>query len=169
MAFFAAGEDSQCSTGWLGKISLPPSSKPSAHKVSHPWCSCQATTFWSPCYINCTSSNLLDYVNTLGNNSSTVSCRKLEGAAYRAPDPTPLPKLRIQEATPFSVTGVVFTGPGFYVRSEIGITKSYICLFTCAVTRAVHLEVVSDLREKFSLSIPAILKPQISSTARNIR
>lgn len=32
--------------------------------------------------------------------------------------------------------------------SENGITKSYICLFTCAVTRAVHLEVVSDLSEK---------------------
>lgn len=76
-----------------------------------------------------------------------VTCRKLEGTAYRAPDPAPLPKLRVQQATPFSVTGVDFTGP-LYVRSESGITKSYICLFTCAVTRAVHLEVVSDLSEK---------------------
>ena len=40
-----------------------------------------------------------------------------------------------------------FTEP-LYVRSENGITKSYICLFTCAVTRAVHLEVLSDLSEK---------------------
>ena len=76
-----------------------------------------------------------------------VTCRKVEGTAFRAPDPAPLPKLRVQEATPFSVTGVDFTGP-LYVRSENGVTKSYICLFTCAVTRAVHLEVVSDLSEK---------------------
>lgn len=45
------------------------------------------------------------------------------------------------------MTGVGFTGP-LYVQSESGITKSYICFFKCAVTRAVHLEVVSDLSEK---------------------
>ena len=76
-----------------------------------------------------------------------VTCRKVQGTAFRAPDPAPLPKLRVQEAKPFSVTGVDFTGP-LYVRSEKGTTKSYICLFTCAVTRAVHLEVVSDLSEQ---------------------
>ena len=76
-----------------------------------------------------------------------VTCRKLEGTAFRPPDPASLPKLRVQEAAPFTVTGVDFTGP-LYVRSESGETKSYICLFTCAVTRAVHLEVVSDLSEE---------------------
>ena len=79
-----------------------------------------------------------------------VTCRKVQGTAFRTPDPAPLPKLRVQEAIPFSVTGVDFTGP-LYVRSENGITKSYICLFTCAVTRAVHLEVVSDLSKKMFL------------------
>ena len=72
---------------------------------------------------------------------------KLEGAAFRAPAPTPLPKLRVQETAPFAVTGEDFTGP-LYVRSEGNETKCYICLFTCAVTRAVHLKVVSDLTEK---------------------
>ena len=43
--------------------------------------------------------------------------------------------------------GVDFTGP-LYVRSERGKTKCYICLFSCAVTRAVLLEVVSDLTER---------------------
>ena len=79
--------------------------------------------------------------------SPCVSCRKVEGTAFRAPDPAPLPKLRVQETTPFSATGVDFTG-SLYVRSENGVTKSYICLFTCAVIRAVHLEVVSDLSEE---------------------
>ena len=76
-----------------------------------------------------------------------VTCRKVEETALRAPDPAPLPKLRVQETTPFSVTGVDFTGP-LCVRSENGVTKSYICLFTCAVIRAVHLEVVSVLSEE---------------------
>ena len=67
-----------------------------------------------------------------------VTCGKVEGTAFRAPDPAPLPKLRVQETTLFSVTGVDFTGP-LYLRSENGVTKSY---------WAVHLEVVSDLSEE---------------------
>lgn len=76
-----------------------------------------------------------------------VTCRKLEGTAYKAPDPAPLPKVRVQEAAPFSVTGVDFTGP-LYIRSNSGETEGYICLFTCPVTRAIHLEVVPDLSER---------------------
>ena len=33
------------------------------------------------------------------------------------------------------------------MKSDNGETKAYICLFTCAVTRAIHLEVVTDLTE----------------------
>jgi len=39
---------------------------------------------------------------------------------------------------------VDFTG-ALYVRSNGGEQKVYICLFTCAVSRAVHLEIVNDL------------------------
>ena len=82
-----------------------------------------------------------------------VTCsRKVEGTAFKAPDPASISKLRVQETTPFSVTGVDFTGP-LYVRSENGVTKSYICLFACAVTRVVHLEVVSDLSEERFLQV----------------
>ncbi|XP_053391449.1 uncharacterized protein LOC128554225 [Mercenaria mercenaria] len=70
---------------------------------------------------------------------------KVIGKPYRAPDPPLLPKIRVEEAPPFSVTGVDFTGV-LYVRNETGSeSKCYICLFTCAITRAVHLEVVPDL------------------------
>ena len=44
------------------------------------------------------------------------------------------------------MTGVDFAGP-LYVQSDNGETKSYVCLFTCAVSRAVHLEIVPDLTE----------------------
>lgn len=54
----------------------------------------------------------------------------------------PLPKERINEAQAFEITGVDFAGP-IYVKPEN--KKAYIALFTCAVTRAVHLELVSDL------------------------
>ena len=76
-----------------------------------------------------------------------VICRKVNGKSYVAPDPPPLPKIRLQEAPPFTVTGVDFTG-ALLVRDENRIlTKAYICLFTCASTRAVHLEVVPNLTE----------------------
>ena len=55
----------------------------------------------------------------------------------------PLPRDRITESPPFEVTGVDFAGP-LYVKVGGALTKAYIALFTCAVTRAVHLELVSS-------------------------
>ena len=42
------------------------------------------------------------------------------------------------------MTGVDFTR-ALYVRSSEGEQKVYVCLFTCAVSRAIHLEIVTDL------------------------
>jgi len=42
------------------------------------------------------------------------------------------------------VTGVDFTG-ALYVQSSEDERKAYICLFTCTVSRAIHLEVIVDL------------------------
>ena len=79
-------------------------------------------------------------------------CIKLIGKPYRVPDPPPLPKLRIEQPISFEVTGVDFTG-ALYVREDGTERKVYICLFTCATTRAVHLEVVLDLTlESFMLA-----------------
>ena len=73
-----------------------------------------------------------------------VICNKLSGKPYRAPDPPPLLKVHVSEYPPFSVTGVDFTG-ALYIKDGQDERKVYICLFTCASTRVVHLEVVSDL------------------------
>lgn len=54
----------------------------------------------------------------------------------------PLPKERINETQAFEITVFDFVGP-VYVKPEN--KKAYIALFTCAVTRAVHIELVSDL------------------------
>lgn len=76
-----------------------------------------------------------------------VTCKKLDGVAYPAVSSPDLPTIRVSEDPPFSHTGVDFVGP-FYVHSPNDTTssmKTYICLFTCTSTRAVHLELVPDL------------------------
>ena len=52
--------------------------------------------------------------------------------------------VRVTESPPFTVTGVDFTG-ALYIKDREGETKVYICIFACAVTWAVHNEVVRDL------------------------
>ena len=65
----------------------------------------------------------------------------------------PLPRDRVTESPPFEVTGVDFAGP-LYVKTSGQAKKAYIALFTCAVTRAVHLELVSDqTTENFLLAL----------------
>ena len=72
-------------------------------------------------------------------------CRKFEGTPFKSPPPPPLPEFRIKEDPAFSYTGVDFAGP-LFVRnpSSDGSTKVWICVFTCLVTRAVHLDIVCD-------------------------
>ena len=63
-----------------------------------------------------------------------------------------LPALRVKSNPPFTVTGVDYTGPLYCL--DFQNTKFYIPLFTCAVIRAVHLELVNSLSLKdFMLAI----------------
>jgi len=71
-------------------------------------------------------------------------CRRHSGRPYATPESPPLPKVRVQDVPPFSITGVDFTG-ALYVKQNSEEVKVYLCLFTCATSRAVHLEVVTDL------------------------
>ena len=74
-----------------------------------------------------------------------VTCLKVIGKPYRKPETPPLPKCRLLESPPFTVCGVDFTGALYYKSDSGSNSKAYICLFTCAVTRAIHLEVVTDM------------------------
>jgi len=58
-----------------------------------------------------------------------------------------MPAERVTQARPFQVVGLDYTG-GLQVRTDGKLSKVYICLFTCAVSRAVHLEIVEDLSEQ---------------------
>ncbi|XP_055714212.1 uncharacterized protein LOC129808458 [Phlebotomus papatasi] len=59
-----------------------------------------------------------------------------------------LPAMRVQEARAFLNTGCDYAGP-FLIRAgtvrKSTTTKAYICLFICMATKAIHLELVSDL------------------------
>ncbi|XP_050062971.1 uncharacterized protein LOC126552323 [Aphis gossypii] len=65
----------------------------------------------------------------------------------QAPLMAPLPRARVTMERPFARTGVDFCGP-IQIRSgirKVQSIKSYIAVFVCFVTRAIHLELVSDL------------------------
>lgn len=71
-----------------------------------------------------------------------VFCQKQDARACSEPA-GPLPELRVTQSPPFTVTGIDFAGPLFC--RDHPKDKFYVCLFTCAVIRAVHLELVDSL------------------------
>ncbi|GFV25056.1 LINE-1 retrotransposable element ORF2 protein [Trichonephila clavipes] len=68
-----------------------------------------------------------------------------------------LPTHRVTPSRPFSVCGVDYAGPINILRYRgrgAKTTKGYIALFVCFVTKALHLELVSDLTsEAFTASL----------------
>jgi len=73
-----------------------------------------------------------------------VICLKVSGNPYPTPVPAPLPSIRTQDVHPFTYTEMDFS-EALYVRHGGEEIKVYLCLFTCAKTRALHLEIVQDL------------------------
>ena len=74
-----------------------------------------------------------------------VTCRRFEGRPLNPPPAPPLSSFRVNEAPPFAYTAVDFAGPVYFRTKETGGNKAWICLFSCCVTRAIHLELVLDL------------------------
>ena len=71
-------------------------------------------------------------------------CSRHEGGPYKMPVMAPFPKSRVSQAIPFSGTGLEYLGP-ILVKYCGETRKRWICLFTCIVTRAVHLELLQDM------------------------
>lgn len=73
-------------------------------------------------------------------------------ARFKGQTPSPimgnLPASRLEPGLPFLRTGVDLAGPILVLNRKgrgARLTKSYICLFVCFLTRAIHLELVSSL------------------------
>ena len=75
-----------------------------------------------------------------------IVCKKIEGLPFMTVYNPELPQIRVDEAPPFSHVGIDFAGPLMVTSKEQGeVMKTYICLFTCGSTRAIHLELVESL------------------------
>ena len=82
-----------------------------------------------------------------------VPCQRVKGRTLTQPLPPPLPAERVQWVPPFSHVEVDHTG-SYVIKDPQGRkTKAYICLFVCATTRAVHLEVVENLSTSFIMCL----------------
>ena len=80
--------------------------------------------------------------------SRCVTCKLRHGRTMKPRREGNLPNERICSDFPFETTGVDYAGP-FYVRdiysTSVDMNKCYLLLFTCATSRAVHLELTPDL------------------------
>ena len=79
-----------------------------------------------------------------------IMCKQIEGKPFGTLIKPQLPLSRVSDASPFANTGIDFAGP-LYVRSRSqdksngAMEKAYVCLLTCASTRALNLELVPSL------------------------
>ncbi|XGW03187.1 hypothetical protein V3C99_014858 [Haemonchus contortus] len=81
---------------------------------------------------------------------SCVPCQKFNNLPYRYPEMTDLPEKRVTRSWPFKNIGLDYFGPITVIDSAGSSTEVYGCIFTCCVTRLIHLEVVTDgTTEKF--------------------
>ena len=77
---------------------------------------------------------------------SCVTCARFSNITFRTMM-GPLPEERITPSKPFTHTGIDFAGP-FQVRMKStskNTDKVYLALLVCLATKAIHLEVASDL------------------------
>ena len=78
---------------------------------------------------------------------SCFECKRFQVATFQNPPPGNLPVELTTGSIPLQVVGVDYAGPISYKASSKRETgKAYILLFACSVTRAIHLELLSDQR-----------------------
>ena len=68
----------------------------------------------------------------------------MRGPSFQLPHMPPWQRERVSQSHPFQFVGLNYLGP-VYVRTNNGVDKIWICLFTCLSVRAINLEWVMDL------------------------
>jgi len=80
-----------------------------------------------------------------GNRASNPKlCSEVQREGLLHPKMPDLPEERASDGPPFLHTVADFAGP-LYVNLNSQQQKVYVCLFTCASTRAIYLELTADL------------------------
>ena len=75
-------------------------------------------------------------------------CKRLQERHYPVPESPDLASFRVREDYAFSCVGVDFAGAlsaRLWNNEEKEMTETYVELFTCATSRAVHFELVLNL------------------------
>ena len=76
--------------------------------------------------------------------SQCLICQKFNNLSFKYPKVTNLPKHRVNLIKPFQHTGIDYTGH-VWVKTNEGISKMYLLIFTCLNIRAIHIELVQDM------------------------
>ena len=74
-------------------------------------------------------------------------CKRYSAQPFKQPSTAPVPPFRTTPGYAFQTTGVDFAGPIYYKEGK-NQRKAYITLFTCATSRALHVELVRDMTAK---------------------
>ena len=93
-------------------------------------------------------------------------CKAYSTKPYGVPSTSALPEYRTEGSRPFEVTGVDFARPLLYEVGKKEEGKCYVIIFTCASSRAVHLEVArtqtaDEFKSKLSAFISRRTRPRI--------
>ena len=79
---------------------------------------------------------------------SCTICNKFHSKAFEKMSTAPLPKFRVETTSPYTACGIDYLG-ALLVKDIFNqgntLYKVHIALFTCASSRAVHLDLVPDL------------------------
>ena len=85
---------------------------------------------------------------------SCPGCKRFQATALASPPPGLLPWDRTEECTPFQVVGVDYAGAIKIRTSRKLEAKAYIVLYSCSLTRALHLHLARSIEmEEFLLCV----------------
>ncbi|KAK0402214.1 hypothetical protein QR680_016207 [Steinernema hermaphroditum] len=73
-----------------------------------------------------------------------VRCKRFSTQPFKYPTMSDLPTRRVTRSSPFEHIGLDYFGPFTYKMKDNRREKCYGCIFTCATTRLIHLEIVTD-------------------------
>ena len=71
-------------------------------------------------------------------------CKRFNSLPYPGVKPGPLPNDGTEQVMPFQVIGTDFAGPIYYCTKTKKEQKAHILIFSCSVSRAVHLELIPN-------------------------